>query len=386
MKLTVIGNNWFPDKPGGLDRYLYELVHTAANTDIDIDLFGLGLPTNYELDSIRLHNLAKPDTSLWQRLYSAYKSTRAIASTQPHHRPDAINIHFALYGFAALPNLPKGVPVICHFHGPWAIESEKEGDGKLTVWLKQQMEQRVYDRCDRFIVLSKAFGTILHEQYGVPWEKINIIPGGVDTQQFQNNLSREQARQQLGWPSDRFIVFTPRRLVQRMGLDKLLAAIAQIKTSQPTDQQEVWLAIAGKGPQKEALEQQATQLGLNDTVRFLGFLPDEDLPVAYQAANLTIMPSQSLEGFGLVLLESLACGTPVMCTPVGGMPEVIREFSPALITSSPSQQDIADTLSAVVTGNIALPTRDDCRSYAVSRFSWPRIATEVMQVILPSQV
>jgi glycosyltransferase involved in cell wall biosynthesis len=372
--ITFIGNHWFPDKPGGLDRYLYELVHTLATDKTAIDLFGIGLPPKSTTPTIRLHNLADADANLWQRLYTAYQMTRSLSLTQSQ----AINIHFALYGLAALPHLPKDVPVTCTFHGPWAIESQQEGGRKLSVWLKQQMEQHVYNRCDRFIVLSHAFGTILQQSYGIPWEKIHIIPGGVDTQRFCHTLTRQQAREKLGWPQDRFILFTPRRLVHRMGIGPLLTAIAHLKPQK----HDLWLAIAGKGPLRETLEQQATELGLCDAVNFLGFLPDEDLPIAYQAADLTIMPSQSLEGFGLVLLESLASGTPVLCTPVGGMPEVITDFSPELITDSPSEQAIAATLQAVLTEAIPLPNREACREYATTRFAWPHIAAQVKQVLL----
>lgn len=373
-KVVVFGNNWFPDKPGGLDRYIYELVHTLAAPTTHIDLFGIGLPTHSSLPSLQLNNLANPDASLRQRLQAAYRNSRSIASMQP----DAINIHFALYGLAALPHLPKNVPVTCTFHGPWAIESQQEGGSRLSIWLKRQMETLVYRRCDRFIVLSRAFGQILHQEYRISWDKIHIIPGGVDTQRFCNTLTRQQAREKLGWPQDRFILFTPRRLVHRMGLDKLLQAIARLTSDHP----ELWLAIAGKGPLRASLEQQSVDLDLTSAVKFLGFLPDADLPIAYQAADLTIMPSQSLEGFGLVLLESLASGTPVMCTPVGGMPEVISDFSPELITASPSEQAISTTLKAILSGQVTLPGRHACRDYAMTHFNWPDIASQVKQVLL----
>lgn len=372
-RISVVGNHWFPSKPGGLDRYIYELVHTLAADQTEIDLFGIGLPQLSSAASIQLTNLAAPSQSLWQRLYSAYQKTQSLSTVHP----DAINIHFALYGLATLPHLPKQVPITCTFHGPWAIESAKEGGGKLSVWLKQQLETLVYRRCDRFIVLSKAFGQILHQEYCIPWEKIHVIPGGVDIHRFPYDLSRDQARQKLGWPTDRFILFTPRRLVHRMGIAQLLTAIAQLN-----QKDDVWLAIAGKGPLREALEKQVADLGLAHQVKFLGFLPDEQLPIAYQAADLTVMPSQSLEGFGLVLLESLASGTPTLCTPVGGMPEVITDFSPDLITASPDADAITATLAAILKGNIQLPTRDACRHYASTRFSWPTIATQVKQVLL----
>jgi glycosyltransferase involved in cell wall biosynthesis len=270
--------------------------------------------------------------------------------------------------------------VTFNFHGPWALESQWEGTSKLSVWFKHWVEQRVYDRCDRFIVLSRAFGEILHREYQIPERKIHVIPGGVDIERFKTNLSRQQARDRLNWPQDRAIVFTPRRLVQRMGLDKLITAIARIKPQIP----DVWLAIAGRGPLQASLEQQVEQLGLASHVKLLGFLPDEQLPVAYQAADLTVMPSQSLEGFGLVILESLACGTPALCTPVGGMPEILTPFSRELITDSTEEEAIAERLLALLLEKIPLPSSTACREYAVANFNWQKIAQQVREVLLLS--
>ncbi|MFQ3629796.1 MAG: glycosyltransferase, partial [Cyanobacteriota bacterium] len=145
---------------------------------------------------------------------------------------------------------------------------------------------------------------------------------------------------------------------------------------------DVWLAIAGKGPLRQGLEQQAAELGLQNHVQFLGFLPEADLPLAYQAADLTVMPSLSLEGFGLVLLESLASGTPALCTPVGGMPEVLLPFCPDLVTDSTEPRAIAQRLTELLRGERPLPSRDACRQYAVNQFDWQIIAPQVRQVLL----
>jgi glycosyltransferase involved in cell wall biosynthesis len=373
--ILCIGLGWFPKTPGGLDRYVYELTHQLSAGQDKVELCGVGLPEAQPNCPIKLTNLAEPDNPLGQRLMFTRKSFLSRQATQP----DAINLHFALYSLPLLKILPKGVPITFTFHGPWALESKQEGASQISVFLKHWLvEKRVYSRCDRFIVLSKAFGNILHQEYQVPWSKIHIIPGGVDLTRFQPNLPRQEARTQLNWPQDRAILFTPRRLVHRMGLDKLLIALAKIKPKIP----DVWLAIAGKGPLKASLEQQATELGLNDHVKFLGFLPDDQLPLAYQAADLTVMPSQSLEGFGLVLLESLACGTPALCTPVGGMPEVLEPFSSDLITASPEAADIAERLEEVLTGKVSMPSRTACREYAATNFDWQKIAQQVRQVLL----
>lgn len=371
--ILCIGIGWFPKTPGGLDRYVYELTHHLAAGQDQVELCGVGLPET-QTNALKITNLAEPDHPLWKRLWLIRSNFLRRKATQP----DAINLHFALYVLPLLKTLPPGVPLTFSFHGPWALESQQEGAGKLSVFFKHWVEQQVYNRCDRFIVLSKAFGNILHQEYQVPWSKIHIIPGGVDLSRFQPNLSRQEARTQLNWPQDRPILFTPRRLVHRVGLDKLLTAIAIIKPKIP----DVWLAIAGKGPLKASLEQQKTELGLDDCVQFLGFLPDEQLPIAYQAADLSIMPSQSLEGFGLALLESLACGTPAVCTPVGGMPEILANFSPDLITASPEAQDIAAQLEKLLMEQVPIPSRTACREYVSTNFDWKNIAQEVRQVLL----
>jgi glycosyltransferase involved in cell wall biosynthesis len=373
--ILSLGTGWFPKTPGGLERYIYELTKQLATNGDKVELCGIGLPEAEENLPIKLTNLAYPDTRIWQRLWSIrtnFQKTRVGT-------PDAINLHFALYSYPILNLLPKSVPITFNFHGPWASESQEEGINKIDAFLKRWLiEKRVYDRCDRFIVLSKAFGNILHQEYQVPAHKINIIPGGVDINRFQVNLSPQEARSKLGWPQDRPIIFTSRRLVNRVGLDKLLIAIATIKPRIP----DVWLAIGGRGVLEAALKEQTAELGLKDHVEFLGFLPDDQLPIAYQAADLSVMPSQSFEGFGLAIVESLACGTPVVCTPVGGMPEILEPFSPHLITDSIEVSAIAEKLEEVLLKKIPVPSREDCRNYAVTHFDWEKIATQVRSILL----
>ncbi len=378
--ILTLGTGWFPKTPGGLERYTHELTHKLAENQDQVELCGVGLPSEAKNIPIKLTNLADPDSPIWQRLWSI----RSNFQKSRLEKPDAINLHFALYSFPIMDLLPKDVPVTFNFHGPWASESREEiVDQKLSIWLKWKLiEKNTYNRCDRFIVLSRDFGNILHRRYQIPWSKINIIPGGVDIHHFQNNLSRQDARLKINWPTDRVILFTSRRLVHRMGIDRLLQALAIIKPRIP----DIWLAIAGRGHLQEILEKQVLELGLESNVQFLGFLPDKDLPIAYQAANLTVMPSQSFEGFGLAILESLACGTPVLCTPVGGMPEILQVLSPDLITDSITVRSIAEKLELAILEKIPLPTREECRSYTITNYDWTNIAQKVRQVILSRKI
>jgi glycosyltransferase involved in cell wall biosynthesis len=197
----------------------------------------------------------------------------------------------------------------------------------------------------------------LSEEYGIPDERIRVISGGVDTQRFNPAATRMEAREQLGWPPSRPIVLCIRRLVWRMGLHDLIDAVQRLR-SQVRD---VLVLVGGSGPLADSLQERVRSLGLQEHVKLLGHVPDELLPLAYRAADLSIVPSVALEGFGLVAAESLAAGTPVLVTPVGGLPEVVGELSPNLILPHTGPEALAEGLAAALLGKLRLPSAQSCR-------------------------
>ncbi|MGI9175066.1 MAG: glycosyltransferase family 4 protein, partial [Rhodothermales bacterium] len=267
-------------------------------------------------------------------------------------------------------------PMVVHFHGPWAHEGFVERPNRVSYGLKRALEKAVYRKADRFIVLSQAFHDVLAQDYGVPEDRIRIVPGGADIDRFDIADSREEARRRLGWPTDRPILLAVRRLARRMGLENLIGALDQVRREVP----DVLLLIAGKGPLAETLQAQIDEGGLEDHVKLLGYLPDDDLPLAYRAANLSVVPTVAFEGFGLITVESLAAGTPVLVTPVGGLPEVVRDLAPELVFDQSDEEAIADRLTGVLRGNVKLPDAASCRCYAAKRFDWRTIAAQTRDV------
>ena len=315
--------------------------------------------------------VSSPSASLPQRLWAVRKAVKSgIADSTPH----VVASHFALYTVPVLDRLTD-TPIVVHFHGPWAMESAAEGGARWAVRFKKKIETLVYRRAARFIVLSRAFQEVLHEHYSVPLNRIRIVPGGVDIERFRVNVSRKQAREQLGW-QDRPTVLVVRRLAQRMGLEQLIDATSIFQKEYP----DLQVLIGGKGPLSEELQYRIESQNVSDSVQLLGFIPDENLPLAYRAADATMVPTQSLEGFGLITLESLAAGTPVLVTPVGGLPETVQGLDPNLILSDKTVGSIADGLRRVVEGRYAQLTPDVCRSYVEQKFSWPVIARQVADV------
>jgi glycosyltransferase involved in cell wall biosynthesis len=290
-------------------------------------------------------------------------------------RPDLVASHFTLFT-APLGRHLKERPLVMHFHGPWAAESAVAGEGRPATRVKLLIEQQVYRRARRFIVLSEAFREVLHRNYGVPYERVRIVPGGVDVGRFALDVTRAEARARLGWPVDRPVVLAVRRLQRRMGLETLLAAMKAVRARVP----EVQLLIAGTGPLAAELEARVDALGLHQHVRLLGYLLDDDLPLAYRAADLTVVPTAALEGFGLITLESLAAGTPVLVTPVGGLPEAVRGLSERLVLAGSDVAALVDGLGDALAGDLPLPDPAACRAYAEAHFSWPIIARQTRAV------
>ena len=190
------------------------------------------------------------------------------------------------------------------------------------------------------------------------------------------NTPKEDARLPFGWPTDRPIVLAVRRLVPRMGLETLIDAMKLVRERVP----KALCLIAGRGPMVETLVRRIEAAGLVDNVELLGFVADEDLPLAYRAADVSVVPSEALEGFGLSAAESLSAGTPVLVTPVGGLPEVVRPLDPGLVLPAADAASLADGIVAALQEPGRLPSSDACRSYAAKQFDWQTIAARIAAV------
>jgi glycosyltransferase involved in cell wall biosynthesis len=372
IKTLQIGDEWPLEREGGLARFYFELLRhlppeMASSNGLVVGGEGVAQSTQGKVVAF-----ARPDAPLASRLLALRRN--ALATIKREHI-DLIACHFALYGFPVADRL-AAMPSVVHFQGPWSGESDVEGGASLGSRAKAAMERVVYSRATLLITLSQSFQQELSRRYGVAEERIRVVPAGVDAERFNMQYTRAEARERMGWPADRPVLLTVRRLVRRMGLEKLVEAAKLIVQTQP----DALFLIGGSGPLTNELQQRITELGLQDNVRLLGRIENDDLPVAYRAADMTVVPTQALEGFGLITLESLASGTPVFVTAVGGLPEVVRPFAPDCVFPDVSAEAIASTLRAALAGEIALPTEAACRAYAVDNYSWNDIARRVLGV------
>ena len=373
VRTIQLGMSWFPEQAGnGLDRVYHALVHHLPNVGVAVRGIVAGSDLIETYSRGHVHAFASDGAPLVRRLRAARRLTKQALDAET---PDLVAAHFALYAAPVLDTL-RHLPFVMHFHGPWAAESAVEGGGPLATRAKYLLEQTVYRRADRFVVLSSAFREVLCASYGIDPDRVRIVPGGVEVERFDTGLARRDARLRLGWPTDRPIVLSVRRLAHRMGLDRLIAAMEHVRESEP----DVLLLIAGKGPIADELRGHVAAAGLGDHVGFLGFVPETALPTAYRAADISIVPTTALEGFGLTTVESLAAGTPVLVTPRGGLPEVVRGLSPGLVLGGAEVRDLAEGLTDALSGMLALPDASTCQKYVRDHFSWERVAANVRDV------
>ena len=208
------------------------------------------------------------------------------------------------------------------------------------------------------IGVSAALTGILRD-WNIAPHKLHVIRNGVDTQRFAPEPAGP-ARTALGIDAGP-VLLSVGNLVELKGHHIALQALPAVLRRHPR----ALLAIIGDGSERAALQRQAAALGVAGHVRFPGALPNEQLPRWYSAADVLILAS-SREGWPNVLLEAMACGTPVVATDVGGVPEVLARAPGAVLVKRRDAATLADAVEAVLA---ACPDREAVRRYA-QEFSW----------------
>lgn len=288
-------------------------------------------------------------------LSSIVRSVQAFDREGTEGSPDAVLIHQSLAGLGPIllrRNSTSNWIYVCHSlaHEEYATRNQSKrgylsrGLHALHSRLRFWIERLVIRRCREVVVLSEFMKNRVMTSHHVPEERIHIIPGGADHDRFCPSGDQMGVRSRLGLPEDNVILFTVRNLIPRMGLEDLMYAIAELRPEIP----DFVVILGGKGPLETTLRQLVQKLELSDIVRFVGFIPDDDLPQYFQAADLVLMPTQELEGFGLVTIEALACGTPVLGTPVGAIPEVLSLLDSSLIARDRDSLALAETMRRLI--------------------------------------
>ncbi len=397
MKVLVITRDHITDYMGGtrfyandFNKYLsgigHEIVHLCFNAKTTGELLYDGA----KIVKIKKSTLPKPFFFI-ERLIKARKFIHKYIT---QFKPDVICFHGSETGqFLFLSGIQKSKLVyFVHAMNSHEILFDAKKNLKQSSFLKKikiLLRTSIYfccmylleiiclKMCDRIITVSQFDQQEIIAYHGNSYsKKTTIIPIGIDLLKYSPVENKAILRKNLNIPTKKNIFVTFRRLEQRMGLERLIEAFSKIK-----DIESSVLYIGGKGSLKEVLEDKISALDIEKYVKLLGFI-EEDKKISYlQCADFCIMPTEELEGFGILTLEALACNTPVIGTPIGGIAEVLNPLGQEFLTRDNSANAIREKLDWASSNRTELTVTEKYRHFVEKTYDWHKLILQIENVL-----
>lgn len=223
---------------------------------------------------------------------------------------------------------------------------------------------------DRFILVSNRQKDYVSAQFDQFKQKIVVIPNGYVSSVYYPRDS-QKCRELLNLPKDSKILFNISNLLEVKGQKFLISALSKISDSR----EDILCFIAGKGPLKESLGHHINELGIENKVKLIGWLSDEEVPIWINAANIFVLPSLA-EGNPIVMFECLGCGKPFIGTKVGGVPEIITSDKYGLLVQPANPEDLVEKILLALDREW---DREAILRYA-KQYTWDNIAKETIGV------
>ena len=366
---------------GGMSVYIRELARELGKRGHTVDIYTRAHdPAEAQIvrlgDNARVIHLQAGEVEPIDKL-AVYSHLEDFACSLEDFRVsnglcyDLIHSHYWLSGWVGR-RIQRwwDVPQVIMFHTLGAIKNAI-GVGEHEPALRIMAERELVRDCHRIIAATEKGKEELVSYYGACPEKISVIPCGVNLELFRY-IDKESARRSLGLNGHKILLFVG-RIDPLKGIDRLLTALPRLDTRQNLK----LLVIGGdedSPTEVEKLQRLSQRLHIQDAVTFAGIVEQKELPVYYSAADVCVIPSY-YESFGLVALESLACGTPIVATKVGCIESVVNAGQNGYMAEDNAPLRLADGIDTLLSDS--KKSADSIRA-SVNRFSWSNIAEAII--------
>ncbi len=366
MKWVIIAPGYQPCGGGGNWAYVREFSKALIQNGVETHLITVtnkpDLMGIENLDGMKVHHIYSKDTGAGPlRPESRKKITEYALKLHATEGFDVLNPHVAFS--LEYKRIPKDIRIFHtlhavisyeYSHGCWKMITSfvlnKKNISQFLIYpikiiVCYWLERIALQRANKIIVMSRYVkGTITRFFPKINTEKIFVSRIGVDPKFKPVSLEAKAAlRRKYHIDQNQTVFFTARRLAYRMGLLNLIDAMAMLVRKYPNEK--YCLLIAGKGFLMSKLQRMIQKHGLRDYVKLLGFISDEALVEYYQLSDCFVLPTEELEGFGIVSLEAMACNLAEIATPAGANPEILEKFHPELMTRNVSAEALYEKLS-----------------------------------------
>lgn len=374
-RVLVLSWEFPPMTVGGLSRHVYDLTRYLVQNGWEVHVVTTEVdPAPHEelVEGVHVHrvHVMKPDGLEfvhWAFQLNLMMIDTVQALTDAGLRFDLIHAHDWLVAYAAESAKKQyGIPLVSTIHATehgrnHGIHTDLQGYIHGLEWKLTYESQRV-------ILCSSYMQREVEQVFALPSDKLDVIPNGVDPEMLRPAASEASSKH------GRLVMFVG-RLVREKGVHTLLNAVPSILAEFPDTK----FVIAGKGPAMAALQEQAQSMGIADRVEFAGFISDEVRNALFQAADVAVFPSL-YEPFGIVALEAMAAGTPVVVSEVGGLGDVVQHGHNGL----KMYPDDAHSLSLQVRDLLRDPALGERLAqtalHEIDRYDWNRIAQQTIAV------
>lgn len=357
MDVAIVSRQVYPlHQVGGLEKHTFHLVTQLAERSVNVDLFcmdpGSPPPSSLQHPNITVTYVDSRDHTIGRVGYVSF-----IAALRHHSSKLASKdvVHFQKMVWGIPYGLTLSGPLVYTPHG---LEEFKHKDSlKRLLITPFNMFERLAARCsDQIVSLGPGNTREIIDYLTVDRELITEIPNGVDTSFFMPK-SDPDVEKNADWT-----LLTVARLVPYKGVGELISALIDL-----TKEMDIELIVIGEGPDRPRLE----VLAEGAPVRFTGFVEEERLPAYYSIADAFVLPTFG-EGMPLTLLESMACGTPVVSTQSGSIPDFVDETVGELVEPK-SRSSLQSGIQRLLSRNLD-EIGENCRNRAVSEHSWGAMA------------